>query len=57
MPSTTFTPFTTLPDPVARLLSLPRQPLLELPHDRRLALQPSQLEPASQEVREAVRAA
>lgn len=57
MPSTTFTTFTTLPDPVARLLRLPRQPLLELPHDRRLALPSSQLEPASQEVPEEVRAA
>jgi hypothetical protein len=49
--------YTTLPDPVARLLGLPIRRLLELPYDRRSELPPRQLGPTSQEAPEQGKAA
>jgi len=57
MPITTYTTYTTLPDPVARLLGLPIRRLLELPQDRRSELPPRQLGPTSQEAAEKGKAA
>jgi hypothetical protein len=48
--------YTTLPDPVTRLLELPIRRLLELPHDHRSELPPRPLGPTSQEAPEEGRA-